>query len=49
MFVHANFMHIFFNMLVLFFFGPRLEMKLGGRKFLGLYFISGPVFGDGRQ
>ncbi len=41
MFVHANFMHIFFNMLVLFFFGPRLEMKLGAAKFLRLYFISG--------
>lgn len=41
MFVHANFMHIFFNMLVLFFFGPRLEMRLGGTKFIRLYFLSG--------
>jgi membrane associated rhomboid family serine protease len=41
MFVHANFMHIFFNMLVLFFFGPRLEMRLGGARFIRLYFLSG--------
>ncbi len=41
MFLHANFGHIFFNMLALFFFGPRLEMVLGGAKFLWLYFISG--------
>lgn len=41
MFVHAGFWHLFFNMLGLFFFGPRLEMQLGGRSFLSLYFISG--------
>ena len=41
MFVHANFMHIFFNMLVLFFFGPRLEMRLGSVRFIKLYFLSG--------
>jgi membrane associated rhomboid family serine protease len=41
MFVHAGFMHIFFNMLALYFFGPRLEMQLGGKRFLGLYFFSG--------
>jgi len=41
MFVHANFMHIFFNMLVLFFFGPRLEMRLGGARFIRLYFLCG--------
>ena len=41
MFVHAGFTHIFLNMLVLFFFGPRLEAKLGGSKFVRLYFISG--------
>ncbi len=41
MFVHASFMHIFFNMLVLFFFGPRLEMRLGGARFIRLYFLSG--------
>ncbi len=41
MFVHVGFTHIFINMLVLFFFGPRLEAKLGGSKFVRLYFISG--------
>ena len=41
MFVHAGFSHIFFNMLGLFFFGPRLEERLGGKDFLWLYFGSG--------
>lgn len=41
MFVHAGFGHIFFNMLGLFFFGPRLESRLGPRDFLYLYFLSG--------
>ncbi|MGH7657312.1 MAG: rhomboid family intramembrane serine protease, partial [Gemmatimonadales bacterium] len=35
MFLHAGLGHIFFNMLALFFFGPRLEVRLGGRHFLG--------------
>lgn len=41
MFLHAGFAHIFFNMLGLFFFGPRLEERLGGRSFLWLYFLAG--------
>jgi len=41
MFLHGGFMHIFFNMLVLFFFGPRLEMRLGSRKFITMYLVSG--------
>jgi membrane associated rhomboid family serine protease len=41
MFLHANLWHIGFNMLALYFFGPRLEMRLGGRHFLTLYFVSG--------
>ncbi len=41
MFVHENISHIFFNMLVLFFFGPRVEMRLGEKRFLWLYFLSG--------
>src|ERR1041385_5898318 len=45
MFLHAGMGHIFFNMLSLFFFGPRLEMKLGGINFLWLYFISGIMGG----
>ncbi len=43
MFLHGGMGHIFFNMLSLFFFGPRLESRLGGRKFLILYFASGVV------
>lgn len=41
MFLHAGFMHFFFNMLALYFFGPRLEMRLGGLRFIGLYLTSG--------
>ena len=41
MFLHAGLTHLFFNMLGLFFFGPRLEVRLGGARFLALYFISG--------
>ena len=43
MFSHAGITHIFFNMLSLFFLGPMVEMALGPKKFLGLYFISGFV------
>ncbi|HEV8539149.1 MAG TPA: rhomboid family intramembrane serine protease [Bacteroidota bacterium] len=43
MFLHADVSHILFNMLSLFFFGPRLELVLGSRRFLGLYFVSGMV------
>lgn len=41
MFLHGGLGHIFFNMLALFFFGPRLEERLGSRQFLTLYFVSG--------
>ncbi len=41
MFLHAGFGHILFNMLGLFFFGPPLEARLGARRFLALYFLSG--------
>ncbi|SVD62875.1 uncharacterized protein METZ01_LOCUS415729, partial [marine metagenome] len=41
MFLHAGFGHVFFNMIGLFFFGPRLEARLGPKGFLGLYFLSG--------
>lgn len=41
MFLHAGFQHVFFNMLGLFFFGPRIEQRLGGKDFLWLYFLSG--------
>lgn len=41
MFLHGGFMHLLFNMIALFFFGPRLEARLGSKKFLWLYFLSG--------
>lgn len=41
MFLHADIGHIFFNMLTLWFFGPPVEARLGGRRFLTLYFLSG--------
>ena len=41
MFAHASFGHILFNMIALYVFGPRLEARLGGARFLGLYFASG--------
>jgi membrane associated rhomboid family serine protease len=41
MFLHGGVMHILFNMLALYFFGPRVEERLGARRFLLLYFISG--------
>jgi membrane associated rhomboid family serine protease len=41
MFLHADIMHLLFNMLGLYFFGPRLEARLGGGRFLQLYFASG--------
>lgn len=41
MFLHAGLMHLLFNMIGLFFFGPRLEERLGSSGFLWLYFLSG--------
>jgi rhomboid family protein len=43
MFLHAGPWHLGFNMLALYFFGPRVEAQLGGRQFLSLYGISGLV------
>ncbi len=43
MFLHAGLGHLFFNMLALFFFGPRLEVRLGTGRFLAFYFTSGLV------
>ncbi len=41
MFVHGGFMHVLFNMLAVFFFGPPLERAMGGRSFLRYYLICG--------
>ena len=41
MFVHGGFLHLALNMLVLFFFGPPLESRWGGREFLKYYVICG--------
>ena len=39
-FVHADFGHLLFNSLTLFFFGPGLERLMGTSKFVALYFIG---------
>lgn len=39
MFIHANFMHIFFNMFTLWMFGEIIERSLGSQRFL-FYYIS---------
>jgi membrane associated rhomboid family serine protease len=41
MFVHGNFFHLFFNMLVLFFFGPPLEERWTSPEFLKFYLVCG--------
>lgn len=41
MFLHGSLMHLGFNMLALFFFGPRVEARMGSRRFAILYFVSG--------
>jgi len=41
MFLHGGLGHLFFNMIGVFFFGPRLESRLGSKDFLWLYFLSG--------
>jgi len=44
-FLHASLMHIFLNMLVLFFFGPILERRIGSKSFLALYIGGGVIAG----
>lgn len=41
MFVHGGFVHVFLNMLALFFFGPPLEERWGSREFIKFYLICG--------
>jgi len=47
MFLHSpgSFMHIFFNMLMLWMFGAEIERMWGTRKFLRFYLITGTVAG----
>jgi membrane associated rhomboid family serine protease len=41
MFLHGGLTHVLFNMLGLFFFGSRVEARLGERRFITLYLLSG--------
>lgn len=45
MFIHLDFLHIFFNMFALFIFGPDIERVLGKPRYLLLYFLSGVMAG----
>ncbi len=45
MFVHANFNHLFFNMLGLFFFGLSTERAIGSKEFTLLYLLTGILCG----
>ena len=47
MFMHGGEFHLLFNMLFLYFFGPELERRIGGKKFLTVFFISGFAGGIG--
>lgn len=49
MFVHANFDHLFWNMIMLFFFGAELERRIGEGRFLQIYIISGIVGAIGQM
>jgi membrane associated rhomboid family serine protease len=44
-FLHAGPWHIFWNMLVLYFFGPMLERHWGSNKFLTFYLVCGAMGG----
>ncbi|MFB6134137.1 MAG: rhomboid family intramembrane serine protease [Halanaeroarchaeum sp.] len=41
----SGFIHIFFNSIVLYFFGPVVERRIGSRRFAALFLISGMVAG----
>ncbi|MFB6069779.1 MAG: rhomboid family intramembrane serine protease [Halanaeroarchaeum sp.] len=44
-FAHGGFGHIFFNSIVLYFFGPVVERRIGSRKYAILFLLSGAVAG----
>lgn len=41
MFLHADFMHVFFNMFSLYMFGRVIEQVMGGKRFLIFYIVCG--------
>lgn len=41
MFLHGSFLHLLFNMLMLFVFGPAVEDRMGSRRFAGYYLVCG--------
>src|SRR5256885_10071486 len=41
MFLHAGILHLVLNMLMLFFFGPSVEDRMGGRVFVLFYLLCG--------
>ena len=41
MFMHGNFMHIFFNMFALWMFGTSIERAIGSQRFLIYYLVTG--------
>ena len=45
MFLHAGLGHLFANMLGLYMFGPRVEQRLGSKRFLQLFLVSGVAGG----
>lgn len=40
-FLHTGLLHLFVNMLVLYFLGTALEQRLGNKQFLGIFFTAG--------
>ncbi|WP_327051553.1 rhomboid family intramembrane serine protease [Halomicrococcus gelatinilyticus] len=44
-FAHGGPMHIFLNSIVLYFFGPPVERRVGSKKFTALFLVSGAVAG----
>lgn len=47
MFLHDGRLHLFFNMLILLFFGSGVEAEVGGKRFVGIFFFGGIVGGLG--
>ena len=45
MFLHGDFWHLFFNMLMLFGFGVSVEQKVGSKEFLLFYVLCGTLAG----